>query len=425
MMSTDTAHTTRPPIAWERIATALPANQADTLMQLARTASTYGATLYLVGGAARSVFDGQAITDLDIAISHISPAIVTALAQAVGGRVAQHDQFATATLVMPDDATIPNIDVVPTRQETYAHPGALPGVAPADIITDLARRDISVNAIAIAVVPGGHCPVYDPFDGIGDLRRRVARLLHPTSCVDDPTRIIRMARIATRLGLRVTRPSLQAVQQAHTTGALAHVSQHRWMQELRKTMAEPDPGRVLARLQQWGVLTAIHPALRYARRLHAILPTVPQAMRLAVMLWQARHTDLVTFVATWHEAPTRYRQLPELRRTIATYRRRRPITPSQIAALLRPYDAGLCASIAMVDTTLADMLTIWHHAQQHTPPLLISGADLVAAGISPGVQIGQRLAALRDALLDGQCTAHTHATQQAWALTSLTLFTIS
>lgn len=405
-----------PPLTWQQIAAALPAAQADIVAQLATTASHHGATLYLVGGAARSMFCHQPITDLDVAISHISPTIVQALAQTVGARIAPHEQFSTATLIFSADAALPHIDIVPTRRETYAHPGALPQVTPADIHADLARRDISVNAIAIAVVPAGHCTVYDPHDGIGDLRRRIARLLHPQSCVDDPTRIVRLARIASRLQLRVTQSSLVAIQRAHAAHALSQVSQYRWLQELRKTMHEPDPGQVLARLQQWHVLSAIHPALRYRRALRAVVAHPPHDARLALLIWRAPRRALREFVETWHELPSSYRQLPALKQAIATFRRHPHQHPSRIAAVLRPFAASLCASIALDDTTLAAMLAIWHRAQQDTPAMLARGADLLAAGLTPGPHIGHYLAALQDALLDGVTQASTREAQVDWML---------
>ncbi|MCE2849987.1 MAG: hypothetical protein ACK45X_00520 [Roseiflexaceae bacterium] len=406
----------RPYIVWDEIATALPAAQADILIQLATTALTYDATLYIVGGAARSVFQQQPITDLDIAISRTSSEIVTALATAIGGHVTHHDQFATATIHLPQAHALPSIDVVPTRQEQYAHPGALPTVTPADIETDLARRDISVNAIAIAVVPYGHCPVYDPFNGIGDLRRRVARVLHAASFVDDPTRIIRMARMAVRLNLRVSRQSLAAIERAHQSQAMQHVSQHRWIQELTKTMAEPDPGRVVARLQRWRVLATIHPALRMVRTMQYSLAHIPHEMRLAGLLWHATHANLMHCIQTWHELPVSYRQIPTLKQVVATWRRRRVTRPSYIATLLRPFAPTLCASMAMLDPTLAQMQTIWQHAVQHTPPVLITGTDLLATGLTPGPHIGHYLNQLRDALLDGHIDAATQAVQLSWTL---------
>ena len=410
-----------PPLTWAQIAAALPAAQADVVAQLATTAAQHGATLYLVGGAARSVFQHQPITDLDIAISHTSPDIVQAMAEAVAARVAPHAQFATATFIFPAERNLPHIDIVPTRQETYAHPGALPQVAPADIHTDLARRDISVNAIAVAIVPAGLCHVYDPFDGIGDLRRRIARFLHPQSCVDDPTRIIRMARIASRLRLRVTQASLAAVQRAHDANALSQVSHHRWLQELRKTMHEPDPGQVLSRLQRWRVLAAMHPALRYRRSLRAILPQAPSDARLALLVWHASRRAIRDLVAQWHELPGIYRQLPALAHTVATLRRQPPQPPSRIATMLRPFAPALCAGLALDDATLAAMLAIWQQAQHATPAMLASGADLLAAGCTPGPHIGQQLAALRDALLDGDTLVATKEAQVNWMLNHATI----
>src|SRR6185295_11039543 len=85
--------------------------------------------------------------------------------------------------------------------ETYPEPGALPQVAPATgVEADLARRDFTVNAIAVAV--GGE-EVVDPHGGIADVGALLLRVLHPGSFADDPTRAIRAARYAARLGFQL------------------------------------------------------------------------------------------------------------------------------------------------------------------------------------------------------------------------------
>src|SRR5690606_1815735 len=89
------------------------------------------------------------------------------------------------------------MDVARLRSETYEAPGALPRVRPVHSIErDLARRDFTVNAIALGLA-GPHCgEVVDPHGGIADLAARRLRVLHPRSFIDDATRIWRGARTA-------------------------------------------------------------------------------------------------------------------------------------------------------------------------------------------------------------------------------------
>ena len=88
--------------------------------------------------------------------------------RALGGELRSHERFATATVRRGGL----EIDVARARAESYPHPGALPEVRAADLAQDLARRDFSINAIAVAVEEPG-API-DPQAGVADLERRAA-----------------------------------------------------------------------------------------------------------------------------------------------------------------------------------------------------------------------------------------------------------
>ena len=83
--------------------------------------------------------------DLDLAIEADVAPIAEALASATGGRCVLHERFGTSTVSGPGF----HLDLARTRRETYAHPGALPTVEPATIEDDLARRDFTINAMAL------------------------------------------------------------------------------------------------------------------------------------------------------------------------------------------------------------------------------------------------------------------------------------
>lgn len=411
-------------VAWAQIVAALPPRINEILIQLHTIATNHGATLYIVGGAARSVFTHDLITDLDLAIANAQPDTMTAMATFLEGTITQHDQFATATITLSPAVAhtlgIAGIDIVPARTETYAHPGALPLVIPSDIMSDLGRRDISVNAIAIGLHPDNDCPIYDPFDGRGDLVRRIARILHPNSFIDDPTRIIRIARIATRLGLHIDATTRQAIRSACAHPVITRVSQRRWLQELRKTMSEVDPAPALALLQRWGLLQAIHPSMRYRKRYAHCLPQILPAYRLIVLFWDAPLLHMDDFINTWHELPVIYRQIPRLRRQKRQITQLAQAPASAIARQLQRFDDALLTALAGIDTPLAELIARWHTARHNAPKTLVNGNDVLALGIPAGPRIGQILNELALALLDQKITPSDRAGQLAWIVHQFT-----
>lgn len=92
------------------------------------------------------------------------------------------------------------LDVASARSESYPTPAANPVVRFSALEDDLARRDLTINAIAIDLVSG---ILLDPHGGLADLAARQLRFLHPTSLRDDPTRLVRAARYAARLGFHL------------------------------------------------------------------------------------------------------------------------------------------------------------------------------------------------------------------------------
>ncbi len=101
------------------------------------------------------------------------------------------------------------IDIASARKEIYSAPGLNPKVINATIEEDLQRRDFTINAIAFEVSTK---KVYDPYQGINDIKGKELHLLHENSIADDPSRLIRGAKYATRLGFNISRESLKQSQ---------------------------------------------------------------------------------------------------------------------------------------------------------------------------------------------------------------------
>src|SRR5690606_36707619 len=123
--------------------------------------------------------------------------VATRQQQRRGGTLSCHINFGTCTLDLDDG---PTVDLATTREEDYAHPGALPDVTPRLLAQDQARRDFTINALALRLQPEPQ-QLIDPFGGRDDLERKLLRVLHPLSFVEDSTRLLRGARLAGRLAV--------------------------------------------------------------------------------------------------------------------------------------------------------------------------------------------------------------------------------
>src|SRR3954451_15132627 len=150
---------------------------------------------HLVGGAVRDVLLGGEAVDLDVAVEGDAAAAARTAAERVGGRVREHERFATATVEADDLA----FDVARARRERYPAPGALPEVEPASLEEDLLRRDFTVNTLAAALGPPTPGELRSAPGALEDLETRRLRVLHDDSFTDDPTRLLRLVRYAARL----------------------------------------------------------------------------------------------------------------------------------------------------------------------------------------------------------------------------------
>ena len=212
---------------------------------------------YLVGGAVRDLLMGNRAVDLDLVVEGDAPSMGRVLAERLGGRVVEHDRFATATVSAPGLS----VDLATARRERYPVPGALPSVEPASLTDDLLRRDFTINAMAVGLSGDDLGRLHDPRSGYWDLKERAIRVLHVSSFLDDPTRILRGLRYEARLGFRMDVDTEALARQAIVQGALATVSGSRLRDGLLALLAEPLFASALERMRELELDRALHPAL--------------------------------------------------------------------------------------------------------------------------------------------------------------------
>ena len=210
-----------------------------------------GVRPYLVGGPVRDLLLGRQSIDVDVTLEEGSSTLARALARRVEGRVRSFPQFLTYKVTAPD---LPEIDIATARTERYRAPGSLPTVSAGKLSDDLLRRDFSVNAIAYDLLDGS---IHDPANGQRDLRARLIRVLHDQSFIDDPTRVFRALRLASRLGFSIEPHTAGLMRDAISSGALGTSSKERLWRELFLAMDEEDAPKVLSALKEKGALAAL------------------------------------------------------------------------------------------------------------------------------------------------------------------------
>jgi len=123
---------------------------------------------------------------------------------------------------------------------------------------DLARRDLTINAIAKDEATG---VLIDPFNGARDLEAGVLRHVGP-SFPEDPVRILRVARFAARFGFRIAPETLELMQRMVSDGEVDHLVAERVWQELAKGLTERSPRRMFDALAACGALEHVLPEWR-------------------------------------------------------------------------------------------------------------------------------------------------------------------
>lgn len=338
----------------------------DALPGIARVREAApGTSVFLVGGVVRDLLLGRKRGDVDLVVEgDVGP-----LAVALGGDVRGHDRFGTATVQLAGLS----IDLARARAESYPYPGALPEVTPATIDEDLARRDFTINAMALPL--HSEPRLIDPHGGLGDLRDGLLRILHAGSFADDPTRALRAARYAARLGLRLEADTERAMAGAD----LGTVSEDRVTAELRRMAAEADPAAAFEVALKWGVIDLDEGRLGLVRDLRATLGRPEWAQ-------VAEPTEATLAAATADLAAARQ---------LATVE---PLKPSDAVEAAHGRTAtDLALARAMGAEWLDRYVSDWREVR-----LEIGGADLLAAGVAEGPAIGRGLGAALRAKLDGE-----------------------
>jgi tRNA nucleotidyltransferase (CCA-adding enzyme) len=230
----------------------LPNPQKRALDLVKEVATEKALRPFLVGGPVRDLMLGRYdVIDIDLTLEDGGSTLARALAKLVGGRLRSFPQFLTYKVTADGQ---PEIDIVTARKERYRSPGALPTVTAGRLKDDLLRRDFSINAMAVDLMTG---ELHDPAGGARDLAAMSIRVLHDQSFLDDPTRIFRAVRLATRLGFSLEADTARLLENAVASGALGTIARERVWRELFLAFDEDNAPHAVAALSAAGVLEVL------------------------------------------------------------------------------------------------------------------------------------------------------------------------
>lgn len=384
----------------------LSAESLAQVRQAGDLAAARRVAVYLVGGVVRDMLLGRSSTDLDLVVEGDAISLAEALARQTGGKLVAHRRFGTAT-VRDGRQTV---DLAMARTETYARPGALPQVRPGSIRDDLARRDFTINAMALRVRPNGFGRLVDPFSGRRDLKAGLVRVLHDHSFIDDATRMLRAVRYEQRFGFCLEALTERLLRR--DVARLRAVSGDRVRHELDRILDEERPERALLRAGELGLLSRVHPALRAGRWLAALFerardaaPTALPALYYALMTSRLSVGECTDFIASLKTPAAVSRTVLDsaLLRERLTDLDQPGLPPSAICALLEDYQplSVLACAIAEKRQSRLELLRRYLTEWRQVRPALDARA-LLDAGAPPGPRVGLMLEELRHARLDGK-----------------------
>ena len=231
----------------------------STLKQIGKIAHTNNKEVYVVGGVVRDLFLDRPLNEIDLMVIGDGVQFAEVLAKEMGvKKVVPFPKFSTAHI---PSRPVP-IEVAAARKESYDDDSRKPKeVVYTDLKGDLIRRDFTVNAMAMSLIPEKFGELHDPYNGVKDLQaKRLVTPLDPDETFsEDPIRMMRAAYFSSGLELEIDKKCLESMQRQ--ADRIKIVSQERITTEFKKILSTPKPSIGLIVLQETGLMEYIFPEI--------------------------------------------------------------------------------------------------------------------------------------------------------------------
>ena len=238
---------------------------------VSETAAEQGVRAFVIGGYVRDCFLGRPSKDIDIVVEGSGIAIAEAVAEKVHTNVSVFKNFGTAMLRYKGI----EVEFVGARKESYNRNSRKPIVEDGTLEDDQLRRDFTINAMAFSLQKEDFGALVDPFGGIRDLAAGIIRTpLDPdTTYSDDPLRMVRAVRFATKLStadleFKIVQESKDSIRR--NLHRMQILSKERIVEELNKMLVTSRPSMGFRLLDEVGLLDYILPQLSKLKGVESI-----------------------------------------------------------------------------------------------------------------------------------------------------------
>ncbi|UCD18840.1 MAG: CCA tRNA nucleotidyltransferase [candidate division WOR-3 bacterium] len=345
---------------------------------------------YLVGGYVRDSTLGRESIDIDVVVEGNAIAAARKLNEKIKGKIVAHVEFGTASI----NVDKLRVDLASARTEKYQSPAHLPHVFPSTIVEDLNRRDFTINAIAMSISRENFGEIFDPFEGLADIKRKLIRILHRNSFIDDPTRIFRALRYKNRFGFKLEDDTERLMREAVKEGMVKKLSGQRILNELNLIFAEDSYGETVNDLSYYGIFALKRSELRLmpASNSHAFYYLLSKLPRNSLPL-SKKDKEIVDD----------FRNIDEMMVKLSKTTKK-----SMLYTILSPVAEEVTEAITLIKPELQERIKTFHALKRIKP--FITGKDLRKYGFKPDkqyarilrkmfvLQIDKKLASRREAI---------------------------
>jgi poly(A) polymerase len=220
-------------------------------------AALMGVRAFVIGGYVRDTLMGNKSKDIDIVVEGSGIDLASRVAAKLRVNLSVFKNFGTAMLRYKDT----EIEFVGARKESYRRNSRKPIVEDGTLRDDQLRRDFTINALAFSLQKDNYGELTDPFNGLEDLHNGIIRTpLDPdTTYSDDPLRMIRAVRFASRFSFSIVDDSLESIKR--NRDRISILSMERIADELNKIIMSSKPSAGFYLLDTVGLLELILPSL--------------------------------------------------------------------------------------------------------------------------------------------------------------------
>ncbi|MBD3272481.1 MAG: hypothetical protein GF384_08115 [Elusimicrobia bacterium] len=370
------------------------------LKRIGTCADRVGIRMYLVGGCVRDLLLTDPVLDIDV-MGEVDPGTVVSQMQ---GNITHHPPYGTYTINFTDGS---HIDFATARKEVYPKPAALPVVSPGSVMDDIRRRDFTVNSLLISINKKTYGYMYDYAGGYHDLKKKILRVFHRQSFMNDPTRIFRAARFMGRYGMRCEHDTAAYLAQALRSRVISRLSMKRLSNEFFRTLREQNPQKAFDIMVEWDIMRYVDDHLAKVTWKPIDLPVSAIPDRCAWLMRHCAPDQAARILEKLMIKKTIIDTVVSILSAVRMLQKKQSVSDSLLEDFQNAsiYNIRLLERMPGVNKNVVRKLRHYHSARK----AFLNGADLHALGYVPGRSYGEIFRTLRRKIWEGGITRRVEA----------------